>query len=188
MGTYSDSPSMDEILKRIKNALRERDGGGETGAAATFERSAGSSASASQDGGVNYREYARKPEVRARILDGFVADFASDLSVRPLRRPDEISPIPALLKETREPDPDAEMPPEPEPANEPPSMETGPDGTFLLTRKMRVVRRPDLSGVDLDLFYRTLATELSVAMGISYMTDKIERWLRENTAQVAKRS
>jgi hypothetical protein len=110
------------------------------------------------------REYARNPQVSRKILDGLVDDFsASNLSVRPAK------------KEAAKPAP---MP-------EPPSH----DGrVVVLTRKMRAVRRPDLSNADLDKFYAGLASALASAMSISYMADRIEKWLRDNMADAAEKA
>ncbi|MDR3126043.1 MAG: hypothetical protein LBT92_00220, partial [Rickettsiales bacterium] len=58
----------------------------------------------------------------------------------------------------------------------------------ILTRKMRATRRPDLSNADLDKFYAELSSGLASAMSISYMADRIEKWLRENTADAAAKA
>jgi hypothetical protein len=156
---YSDNPSMDEILRRIKRALADRNSVAE---ATPGPREAALSA---QPAPVSMREYAKSPIVSKKILDGLVEDFSvSQFSVRPAKKsPPPPAPVPA----------------------EPPRH----DGrVVVLTRKMRAVKRPDLSRADLDRFYASLASSLATGMSISYMADRIEKWLRENMADIAAKS
>ncbi|MDR1009494.1 MAG: hypothetical protein LBL52_04570 [Rickettsiales bacterium] len=70
MSNYSDNPSMDEILSRIKRALAGREAGSDVPVAesARFSRIE------------EIKEYAKKPDVAKKILSDFVAD---DMFIRP---------------------------------------------------------------------------------------------------------
>ncbi|MDR3126377.1 MAG: hypothetical protein LBT92_01970, partial [Rickettsiales bacterium] len=62
---------MDEILRRIKRALAERDGEAPARREAPVQPQNAALSAASM------REYARNPSVSRKILDGLVDDFAA---------------------------------------------------------------------------------------------------------------
>lgn len=139
---------MDEILRRIKRALDGREAGSSTPAA-----DAGNVIRPEFPHVEEIREFAKKPEVRERILSGFVGDAEGDMFIKPV-------------------------------VKEPPAAPK--NGVFRLTRKMRIVKKPDFGGVDFERFCAIVAEGMGRDLTLSYMSPKIEEWLRANLADCAK--
>ncbi|MGN0929757.1 MAG: hypothetical protein ACI4N3_03905 [Alphaproteobacteria bacterium] len=166
---YSDSPSMDEILDRIKKALSERE------AKSSYEdgeelNSSFTKLDPSNDKPLTFekmKELSSSREITDKIVGGLVED---EIFIKPVAKAtssDEI--VKTLHKEDKV---------------------LNNNDVFVLTKNMKRKKETstNLANVDLDLMFKNISVGLGRDLAISYLTPKIESWLRINSQDIIAKS
>lgn len=163
---YSDSPSMDEILNRIKKALSERE------EKSSYEEELNSNfTKLNKNNEPLTFEEMKELSSSKEMTDKIVGNLADDeLFIKPVAKPTSNNEIITTLNKKDE--------------------VKKSDDIFILTKNMK--RKKDtstnLNNIDLDLFFKNIATGLGHDLAISYLTPKIESWLRINAQDIIEKS
>ncbi|MBD5405723.1 hypothetical protein HDR59_04215 [bacterium] len=162
---YSDSPSMDEILERIKKALSERDA--KSGVSEEAE-----SISATENTPLTFEKMKELSSSRA-MTDKIVGNLVDDeIFIKPVAKASsEDESVKILNKEER-------------------VSSKKNDDVFVLTKNMKRKKDSDVSlnNVDLNLMFKNIAFGLGHDLAISYLSPKIESWLRINATDIISKS
>ena len=162
---YSDSPSMDEILERIKRALSEREARSSVSedvesvsvdnTPLTFEK---------------MKELSSSRAMTDKIVGNLVDDEIFIKTVAKATSEDENVKI--LNKEEER------------------VSSKKNDDVFVLTKNMKRKKDSDVSlnNVDLNLMFKNIAFGLGHDLAISYLSPKIESWLRINATDIISKS
>lgn len=160
MSNYSDNPSMDEILKRIKKALAERErrveeeafsGNVEAREEAFVRPSSPVHFEVVEDRAV---ESEREQRV-APVSDGTsnVSDAGqSEIFIKP------------NLRSSRESD------------------------VFVLTKEMKVNSSAQFAELDFPKLFKNISVQMSKDLAMGYMAPKIESWLNNNFLEISTKS
>ena len=161
---YSDSPSMDEILERIKRALSERE--------AKSVVSEDVESIPTKDTPLTFEEMKKLSSSRT-MTDKIVGNLVDDeIFIKPVAKAtSEDESVKILNKEERVP------------------LKKN-DDVFVLTKNMK--RKKDsevsLNNVDLEVMFKNIAFGLGHDLAISYLSPKIESWLRINATDIISKS
>lgn len=179
---YSDNPSMDEILNRIKRALSEREAKSSALYDDAVAESGGASGSSALSGSVaqsvpekvltfeEMRELSSSKEMTDKIVGNLVDDeiFIKPVAVaKPAQSGEPVSVVHLEAKE-----------------------KVVRDDVFVLTKSMKKKRDValDFSNVDVDLFCKNISVELGRDLAISYLVPKIESWFKLNLSDAIAKS
>ena len=162
---YSDSPSMDEILERIKRALAQRE---EAVNSANKNETVPYQNSDKPLTFEQMKEYSASKEITDKIT-GTIAD--DEIFIKPVIRPDNNVNVKPLTKQ--------------EEVKSKPPVESD---VFILTKTMKRKKNIDLNSVDLDTLFKHIAQIMGHDLAISYLTPKIESWLRLNWNDIVAKS
>lgn len=164
---YSDSPSMDEILSRIKKALSERE------EKSSYEEELNSNFTKLNHKNNEPLTFEKMKELSSskEMTDKIVGNLTDDeLFIKPVAKPTSNNEIITPLNKKDE--------------------VKKSDDVFILTKNMK--RKKDsptnLNNIDLDLFFKNIAVGLGHDLAISYLTPKIESWLRINAQDIIEKS
>lgn len=159
---YSDSPSMDEILERIKRALAQRE------ESVNEANEMHSNPARDNDKPLTFeqmKEYSSSREITDKITETIAED---EIFIKPIIRPTSTEEVKPLTKRDE-------------------VTQTKGD-VFVLTKTMKRKKNADLNNVDFDMMFKNIASELGHDLAISYLSPKIESWLRLNFNDIIAKS
>ncbi len=160
---YSDSPSMDEILERIKRALAQRE-------EEANEMQANPTRQTKTDDKPLTFEQMKQLSSSREITDKITETIADDeIFIKPIIRPSSSTDTVKTLSKRDE-------------------VTRTKDDVFVLTKTMKRKKNADLNNVDLDIMFKNIASELGHDLAISYLSPKIESWLRLNFNDIIAKS
>ena len=162
---YSDSPSMDEILERIKRALSEREA--RSSVSEDVE-------SVSVDNTPLTFEKMKELSSSRAMTDKIVGNLVDDeIFIKPVAKATSEDENVKILNKEEERVPSKKN-----------------DDVFVLTKNMKRKKDSDVSlnNVDLELMFKNIAFGLGHDLAISYLSPKIESWLRINATDIISKS
>lgn len=163
---YSDSPSMDEILERIKRALSERE------AKSFISENVEENLSSKENDSLSFekmKELSSSREMTDKIVGNLVDD---EIFIKPVAKAtSDDESVKILNKEER-------------------VSSKKNDDVFVLTKNMKRKKDSDVSlnNVDLEVMFKNIAFGLGHDLAISYLSPKIESWLRINATDIISKS
>lgn len=169
---YSDSPSMDEILERIKRALSDR----ET-KSSYYEKEEHYEVSSEyptnkRNSSLSFeemKELSSSREMTNKIVQPLADD---DIFIKPVitQKTTEDEIIKPLKK------------------SEKLNQAKINDDVFVLTKSMKINHKLNFENVDLDKLYKNISLELGRDLAIAYLSPKIESWFKINMPDMIKKS
>lgn len=175
---YSDSPSMDEILVRIKKALADREAKVEEMESEEKVEVAFAPSSDNLISPVNFspsnkklsfeevKELSGSKKITDEIIESLIED---DIFIKPVLGDKKLNDERGTYNLNS-------------------AKVSGGTEVFVLTKGMKLVKDFDLSNVDMDLFSKNISHLLGKDLAISYLSPKMESWLKQNMQRLIKAS
>ena len=168
---YSDNPSMDEILSRIKKALAEREN-----KVANLENNYESSDDTSFQQNFHkesndvltfekMKEFSSSKNFTEKIVNNLIDD---NLFIKPVVQKKTDDEVVQHLSQSQK-------------------VENRED-IFILTKNMKVNKKISFDNIDFDVFCKEVAFALGRDLAISYLSPKIETWLKANLGDIIKKA